>query len=463
MDCPYKGQGYEQRDYAGGSGGGQSQSLQQPHQHQHQGTPSKATKGKEKGDNPGKGKTKKGKDGGKGKGKDKVEKEGDKPAVKAVVADQESKEHQETASASADREMMQEVTSLLRSLRVEPRLNAFRIMKVGAAEEKVVLLDGGATHCLRQARSQEEWESASPTMVQLAAGSVTMRMHPEVGTLLSQEMVQPIIPVSKMTEVGYKVVWTQDQCCFEHPKNGTLPTALQQGCPVVSMKIGMNIMREVEEAQRRKAKIRSILACGMLAEDDEGKKAAALKSEYPDVPDRILERALGLQQWDGHMLPMNRRARRRVERAASVVVHVFSGPNPQPWVKLETDGTAVVCLDILRGADIHDGHLSGWLDQLVDSGNVKMWIAGPPCRTVSVCRQREDDGPRTLRARHGNGRFGLPTLSESEQALADDDAVLWIKNLRWIEKARRSYPQLQVMLEQPHDPMERGSRSIQAS
>ena len=129
------------------------------------------------------------------------------------------------------------------------------------------------------------------------------------------------------------------------------------------MKSGLEIMREVEEAQKRKAKIRSILACGLLAEDDEGKKAAELKSEYAEVPDRILERVLGNQRWDGHMLPMNRRARRRVEKATTVVVHLFSGPNPQPWVKLETDGTAVVCLDILRGADVHDEHLSGWLDQ----------------------------------------------------------------------------------------------------
>ena len=83
-----------------------------------------------------------------------------------------------------------------------------------------------------------------------------------------------------------------------------------------------------------------------------------------------------------------------------------------------------------------------------------MWIAGPPCRTVSICRQREDEGPRTLRARHGEGRFGLADLTEAERGLADADAVLWIKNLRWIEKARKRNPQLQVMVEQPQDPME---------
>ena len=85
-------------------------------------------------------------------------------------------------------------------------------MKVGATEDRVVLLDGGATHCLRQAKNQKEWEEASPATMQLASGSVVMKMHQETGTLLSQEMVQPIIPVSKMTEIGYKVMWTQDHC-----------------------------------------------------------------------------------------------------------------------------------------------------------------------------------------------------------------------------------------------------------
>ena len=213
-DCPYKGQGYEQREHAGGSGG---QLHQQPHPYQ--GTPSKAVKGKEKGDSAGKGKAKGGKDSGKErKGEEKGEKESEKPAVRAATTETEVKEHQEGAPVTADREMMQEVTSLLRSLRVEPRLRAFKIMKVGAKEDRVLLLDGGDTHCLRQAKSDEEWEKAIPTTVQLASGSVTMRMHEEVGTLLSREAVQPIIPVAKMTEVGYKVVWTQDQCCFEHPK-----------------------------------------------------------------------------------------------------------------------------------------------------------------------------------------------------------------------------------------------------
>ena len=223
---------------------------------------------------------------------------------------------------------------------------------------------------------------------------------------------------------------------------------------MVSIKKGMEIMNEVEEAQRRRAKIRAILACGMLAEDSEEKKSAELKSMFPEVPDHLLERIVGTEHWDGHRLPFNRRMRRRIDKATSVVVHLFSGADPGRWVRWEKEGTAVVCLDALQGADLHDEHLSGWLDELVESGKVTMWLAGPPCRSVSVCRQREDNGPRTLRERQGAQRFGIPGLTEQEMTLADGDAVLWLKNLRWIRKAKARNAQLQVMVEQPRDPME---------
>ena len=315
---------------------------------------------------------------------------------------------------------------------MEPQLRAYRVMRLGVKEDKVVLLDGGATHCLRQAKSRKEWEDAEPTTVQLAAGSISMRMNKETGTLLSEENVQPIVPVAKMTEVGYKVAWSQEQCRFEHPETGVVPTALQQGCPVVDLKTGMKIMEEVEEAQRKRAKIRAILACGMLAESGYEKKSAELKSMFPEVPDYLLERIVGTEQWDGHRLPFNRRTRRKIEKATTVVVHLFSGGDPGRWARWEKNGVAVLCLDLLQGADLHDGHLSAWLDELLDSGKISMWVAGPPCRTVSICRQREDDGPRTLRARAGPGRFGLEGLTEQEKATAE--------NVRWVRRAMRANP-----------------------
>lgn len=56
-----------------------------------------------------------------------------------------------------------------------------------------------------------------------------------------------------------------------------------------------------------------------------------LKSLSPSLPDEILMRVVpDLAQ--SHLLPWNRRKRRRLERAKQIVVHLFSGPTKY-WEK----------------------------------------------------------------------------------------------------------------------------------
>ena len=67
---------------------------------------------------------------------------------------------------------MNEVTSLLRTMRMEshsnPQMRALRQNEAGGS--KSVLLDGGATHCLRVAKSRAEWENGAPCEVSLWKG-----------------------------------------------------------------------------------------------------------------------------------------------------------------------------------------------------------------------------------------------------------------------------------------------------
>ena len=48
------------------------------------------------------------------------------------------------------------------------------------------------------------------------------------------------------------------------------------------------------------------------------------------------------------------------------------------------------------------------------TGKVKMVFGGPPCRTFSVLRNlaTEDQGPRPLRDREGDGRWGREDLGQ---------------------------------------------------
>ena len=53
-----------------------------------------------------------------------------------------------------------------------------------------------------------------------------------------------------------------------------------------------------------------------------------------------------------------------------------------------------------------------------------------------------------------NPFFGLPGLSSIHQQQADDDSVLWIRNLWWMWMNKVHHPKAKNLIEQPRDPNE---------
>jgi hypothetical protein len=430
------------------------------------GTAQEGNKGKAKGKDRkgGKGKMnpastpkQEGKGGSENKSSEATEQEENQPSIKAAGKSNQGKEDV-TEGTRSQEELVSEVTSLLRSLRVDREEPRIRVMQVKSIEQTNAhtLIDGGATHCLRQSRNQEEWKNAQEVKVKLAAGEMKMRQCQETGTLLVEEPVQAIIPVAKLTENGYVVKWDRESCRIEHVRQGKIPIEMNQGCPTVQEVWGKRLMEEVEETERRKARIRAIMACGVMAEDEHEKKVAELQALFPQVPMRILERIPGEKQWDPDQLPFNRRKRRQIQRAKAVVINMCSGPNTQRWRDLEKEGVVVLNLDVLLGVNVMDPHVAGWLESIIESGKVVAYTSGPPCRSVSLCRHRalEDGGPKPVRMREGPQRFGIQGITAGMQEMADHDAALWLKNLWYMRRVKQRNEEAEVMLEQPQDPQE---------
>ena len=67
---------------------------------------------------------------------------------------------------------------------------------------------------------------------------------------------------------------------------------------------------------------------------------------------------------------------------------------------------------------------------LAAQGRVAGLIGGPPCKTYSASRHHDagSDGPRPLRGT-GEDAYGLPGLSQCEQAYVDQDTLLYLKHL----------------------------------
>lgn len=81
----------------------------------------------------------------------------EKPAVRSTTAD--APVQQQPSQGEVAEGLMTEVTSLLKSLRINPpQVRAYQVSRVSSRESQRTLLDGGATHCLRAARDGREWK-----------------------------------------------------------------------------------------------------------------------------------------------------------------------------------------------------------------------------------------------------------------------------------------------------------------
>lgn len=129
----------------------------------------------------------------------------EEPAQPAQVATPTTPDPNQQSSA----QMMNEVTSLLKSLRVESQaqIKSTHMCRLVGDQETTALLDGGATHVLRKVVDDEEWSQSQDVSVRLATGTVTLRQHPLTGSLLTQQACQPIIPMASWVKLGYQVQW----------------------------------------------------------------------------------------------------------------------------------------------------------------------------------------------------------------------------------------------------------------
>lgn len=375
--------------------------------------------------------------------------------------------------SSQQSQVMSEVTQLLKSLRVDAAsqhgIRAMHLCSVSKDKVHRVLIDGGATHVLRRARDDIEWEESQEVTVALATGSTSLRQNRWNGSLLTSSECQRILPMSAVAKLGYRIEWNGESCQIISPDQSKLPVVMDQGCPTVDWSVGQELLARIEEEKSRHARLRVLAVsqqAGALSQEDITKlypkqaadvtKVLAVSKLFPMVPKEVVTQVPGITNWDVHQLPFNRHLRRKLQLAKRIVLHVFSGDDQRFWVDQESRGTVVLCAEITHGVDLRSEHVFGWLESVIQSGKVSAVLAGPPCRTISVCRARGelDGGPRVVRTRTGVGRFGRDDLSEPERELVNNDSVLWIKTLWLLMLAKEANQSVECGVEQPQDPAE---------
>ena len=95
---------------------------------------------------------------------------------------------QSAATGKTAELLLHEATQLLKTLRVPQPSPKLKVMQIGGLDHvdaNMLLIDSGATHGLRPARDQEEWDRSVRTTEQLAIGSTeAFRLKPGTKLLL---------------------------------------------------------------------------------------------------------------------------------------------------------------------------------------------------------------------------------------------------------------------------------------
>ena len=304
--------------------------------------------------------------------------------------------------------LLTEATTLLKTLR--PEVKAVKLKRVVMADGPTGLLDGGATNALRRGTPQELASSES-VVVELAHGTVELKQHPVTGTILTDHMVEPIVPLRGLIDLGFTIKWNNTGCEIKHPSRGTINCWLRNGCPVVSEAHAIGLIHDIERMETAK---RIRISLGNL----EGMNAEEVHEwwshRFPEVPKRIWNYMRGQGENPcSHHLPWNRAQRRRLAQAKAIVIHLFAGEASKEWCHELPPGVEMLTVEVREGQNLHDASVWAYVWDLASSGRVVGIIGGPPCRTVSRMLERQP-GPRRLRHRDGPERFGYSDLSEAQ-------------------------------------------------
>ena len=374
--------------------------------------------------------------------------------------------------AKAD-ELLHEATQLLKSLRVQPKINVMQLAGLEQAENDWVLIDSGATHALRPAHDLQEWTIAERTVVQLANGETeAFRLKKGTKVLLGHptQTTSRIVPMGGLTALDFTLQWSGDRCQLRDDEGREFEVRVVQGCPMVSLADGQRILEWLEwyqvHQQRKLAMVRSLLADDTQVDrqrlDLELALTYKLRQLFPQLPDEVMMRIaphlemVKTENFESN-LPWNRHKRRRLRQAKHVILHLFSGPDHNYWdQRCANANTEVLCIDTTCStpANLHDRNVFGYLLTLCASGRVRAILGGPPCRTVSALRYQQDDGPGVLRTEEHP--YGLPTLGPADAELVIADSVLmfrfWSLLMVAEEMREETEPPTQFFMEQPEDP-----------
>ena len=326
--------------------------------------------------------------------------------------------------------------------------------------EPTALLDSGATHTVLDPTTVGTGDLA-PCMVSLAGDQKQLWKQTPGGSLVAPGRdgggeTQTILPLGSLIEqLGCSIRWTRKGGLqLTHPRMGRLETSIRSGCPQLSKRQALQLVRELEgahvgELESRLRRVQSQLAAQTDKEfhailDDfigSGTQVSAqmLVDRMPflaNIPARVTAKlAVGLDNVKGwellKALPVNRRQRKRMHNSTSWVISLCSGSGDQRLRdQCQAQGHELVEVDLVRaqGWDLTNEALWKALSWAAFTGRVSAILADPPTRTWYQVRTQELPA---VQVRSYHQPWGADSLKPSTQARVDEDTLLGVQPL-WL-------------------------------
>ncbi|CAE7197513.1 GIP, partial [Symbiodinium sp. KB8] len=323
------------------------------------------------------------------------------------------------------RQLLQEANSMLSKIKlmgmkvdgVDPTREDLELffLAAGATDERMALLDSGASHPFRQAVNELELQQAKDVSVELADGQKVDLLQTRTGTLLNDRALDqsPIVPLGSLVQqLGCTVNWSRRQGLrVNHPVHGDIAVRMRGNCPMIDELEALKLISEIEEknlAQLREATAKGLWSqlspTGSTWENNldnyvaTGERSQALSAlmdpAFPLMMSTATDRFsfvgptnLDLSDEAGinylKALPVNRKTRRRLHQTRWIV-HLYDGKNQTTATylrQLESETTTVLEIDLQRSRILN---MKGWNNVIrallwaACRGQVEGVIGGPP-------------------------------------------------------------------------------------
>ena len=265
-----------------------------------------------------------------------------------------------------------------RVLEGQARIRAVDASVGDSAQEQTALLDSGATHTVLNPTAVSQ-SCLAPCMVSLAGDQKQMWSQTPGGSLVAPPKLeggetQTILPLGSLIEqLGCSIRWTKrGGLQLMHPRLGRLETSIRSGCPQLSKRQALQLVKELEgahigELEGRLRAVQSQLAVQTHQEfhvvldefvaTGSWRSAQSLVDHLPfleHVPGRITTKlAVGLdnlQGWEAlKAFPVNRRTRKRLHSSTAWVPSLCSGKgDPRLRYYCQEQGYELLEVDLIN-------------------------------------------------------------------------------------------------------------------